>query len=173
MIKIPNQYQKILSAKSILLAVLGGKTGKLYLINEGEMEMMEQFKLPQTEFQDKPGRFMTSGKGRDWKRTAVEVDLKIKEREEFLILVAEKIKTEIKKQKLNELIIFIPSTIKTNLIKKWPKALQAKIILIVEGNFQHQKPLVLLSEVVEGLEAKMVKMAPPVEAQKILKKRKK
>ena len=158
-----NQFEN----QTVLLAVTGDYQAKFFVAGDGEINLVAEIKAEIFESRGNEGFFGGKKGGSKGRMGGPSYEVP---KEYLFKKFAVKFKTEVMalEQKNLPIYLFAPSMIHNQLAAALPKAMAARIIMNIPGNFLQLKPF----DLIEKLEKKLPAGAPVLneKARKLLKK---
>ncbi|MDD3778366.1 MAG: hypothetical protein ACOX0H_01990 [Patescibacteria group bacterium] len=160
--------------KKALIIVTGKQSAKLFVVNNGELNLLQEFDIPtpSSEYTDNEGHFKSRGEGGYIASGSVREPKKEYLFDKFSSKLTEVVVDQDSLEKIQEIYLFTPEYMKNELKDSFPNIIQEKIVMEFYGNFGDQHVFELLKMIQEkGSEESMDKITPiSKKAQKILDK---
>ncbi|MDD3481004.1 MAG: hypothetical protein PHW75_02150 [Patescibacteria group bacterium] len=168
--KIPNEYPKFISKKT-LLVVMGRENGKFYMAEKGFLSLVTEFGERVPKYSDREGFFIRLGRGKYFGSGSV-YGPKIKEVEKrFMTDFRKEFLNVTRKNNFDQIYLFAPRFMHKYVEDEIPVNYRDIIKYRFAGNFQKEHPLKLLEIIGKEIEREHPGAVPvKEEARKILKK---
>lgn len=167
--KIKKELPQFENSKALFL-VSGKQSGKIYLINNGEVKEESDFEINNPVYSDREGHFMKAGSGKDLAQGSVYEDKSEYVITKYLKLLQDKVKKTIKEESPDLIYLFAPDYLLPKIQESIPSQARKMIKETYKGNYTKETIFSIISKTKNEKDNKAITPTSSKDAIKLIKK---